>query len=350
MADRLVEEETKRSKSTTVTSLQDHCRKAILKCVTISRVHQVMDLPLPAVIQDFLTSFSIPEDFDLTGMYVDYNFNFPYHLHHRTHQIHPGVCLLDGTNVLIKSYSDIPCSMCGNEGSKLEDKKTREIWRTIKHENVQNCLLTITDPSQNFECTVFDFPMMNLQDYAYNVYLAGNHVPEFLVWEILLKLTTALLYLAAKKVEPWDLCKPETTVIDERGQIKIENLLLYYPSKRPFRPLDNVAFSKMYQAPELAYSSNATAGSAVWGIGSVLLELVLPVPIVLLKNRGSFHFPPILPYGSCYSSRLHSVILCCLRSHPQQRPSLKSLQMLAKNELKSLNGVYTGSRNLLHFI
>ncbi|XP_071079115.1 uncharacterized protein [Haliotis cracherodii] len=333
-----------------IASLQEQCRRSILARISIRHVQQVARLPLPCVVKDFLTTFRFTEDFDLSGMYIDYNFNFPHHAHHRTHQVHPGICTLDATQVLLKCLSDQPCELCGTAREDFRlSRKEREIWESLKHTNLQNCLLSNVKNQHNMTCYVLEFPLMNIQEYAYKVFMSGNVVPEYLVWETLLKLTSVFLYLETEKVEAWDLCQPEHVVIDNRGEIKLENLLLYSPARNLIKPRRNVGARQPFQCA----AGRVTANTIVVGIGNVISHLIAPVPTVLVKDKitSTFINHPRISDWVCmsrYSETLRGTVAQCMRHSP--RPTLNKLSATARGMVNLLGPIYKGPYNLLELI
>ena len=310
--------------SNSVTSLQNLCRSAILSAVTLERVNTIGKLPLPNLLKDYLCLFHIPKDFDLDGLYIDYHCNFPNHVHHKVHQIHPGRCLIDGSRVLIKSQHLFQsCSTCETAGKcTMETDTAREKWLQVSHPNLMNCHLAMLDSDAQKVCFIFEFPSITLQDFIFRMFLAKQRVPEIIVWKILSKLLSVLSYLSDNGLVPWELCHPQNVVITNRGEVKLENMLLYLPAGTGARFQTNTS---AYQSPEQTKGFRPTVKTLVWGLGYVLFDLTAQFPSSFLKPQYGSPFPAVTPNGY-YSTELNRTIHECLRQNPRSRPSLASVK------------------------
>lgn len=318
-----------------VKSLQNLCRATVLSNVTLGRVKNVKNLELPNLLKDYLSSFNIPDDFNLDGFYIDYHCNFPNHVHHKVHQIHPGKCLIDGAKVLIKSQHLFEnCRTCDSSGRcMMRSSGDRDIWLQLRHENLMSCLMSIQDPLEQRVCLVFEFPGITLQDFVFRMFLAKTQIPEIIIWQVLTKLSSVLIYLENNGLIPWELCHPQNVVITNKGEVKLENLLLYLPINPGSRYQTNTA---KRVSPEQMAGNETTSQTVVWGLGRILYEMCarLPsrCPIMKVVN-----FPPV-----CYNQAINctkelSKVMCeCLRTDPQSRPSLSSLLQRAERQIERL--------------
>ena len=319
-----------------VKSLQHLCRATVLSNVTLGCVKNVKNLELPNLLKDFLCSFNIPDDFDLDGFYIDYHCNFPNHVHHKVHQIHPGKCLIDGAKVLIKSQhcSDV-CRTCDSSGRcTMQSSNERDIWLHLRHKNLMSCLMSINESQAERMCLVFEFPGITLQDFVFRMFLSKQQVPEIISWQILSKLTSVLIYLENNGLIPWELCHPQNVVITNKGEVKLENLLLYLPMKSGSRYQSNTA-KKM--SPEQMKGEEPTTKTLVWGLGRILYEICARLP----RRAPSLKVTNIPPM--CYNQAINctkelSKVMCeCLRTNPSARPTLCALKQRADRQIEKLN-------------
>lgn len=340
-------------------TLQDLCRAEVIGSVSLERMQQVGDLPLPSLLRDQLTTFRIHEDFDLEGLYMDYNFNFPNHVHHQNHQIHPGVCRLDGSKVLIKSQKLLsPCACCEITGrQKVKEPGEREIWAALRHPNLLNCLFSMIDPTSQLVCYVLEFPEITLQDFAFRLQFFGHHVPEYLVWQTIYKLTQVFDYLMGEKLEPVALCQPQHIVIDSGGEIKVENLLLYLPDSTGSHYRTTVIHSNLasfYSPPEETMGLETSPEKTIaWCLGCILYELTSYMPP---GKTGSYSAQPlqatspIIPAVNRYSAALLRLTAACLCEDPGQRLPLTMIRLAAERAEEKLRKYYKGPSNLLQLL
>lgn len=318
-----------------VKTLQQLCRATVLSSVTLGRVNSVRKLEIPNLLKDFLSSFNIPGDFDLDGFYIEYHCNFPNHVHHKVHQIHPGRCLIDDTKVLIKSQHLFEiCRTCDSSGKCIMNScNERELWQGLRHENLMSCLTAIRDPLAKRVCLVFEFPGITLQDFVFRMFLAKQQIPEIVSWQILLKLTSVLIYLENNGVIPWELCHPQNVVITNKGEVKLENLLLYLPMKSGSRYQTNTA---KRLSPEQIEGNKVTSKTIVWALGRIIYEI---------SARFRQRNPMVKVSASqlmCYTQAINctrelSKLTCeCLRNDPASRPSLSSLKQRAETQIEKL--------------
>lgn len=318
-----------------VKSLQHLCRASVLSNVTLGRVQNVRNLELPNLLKDYLCSFNIPDDFDLDGFYIDYHCNFPNHVHHKVHQIHPGKCLIDGAKVLIKSqHVTEVCRNCDSSGKcVMQSSSDREMWLHLRHTNLMSCLMVINDPLAQRVCLVFEFPGITLQDFVFRMFLSKQQIPEIISWQVLLKLATVLIYLENNGLIPWELCHPQNVVITNKGEVKLENLLLYLPMKSGSRYQTNTA-KKL--SPEQMKGEDVTTKTVVWGLGRILYEVCARLP-KRGPNLKVTNIPPM-----CYSQAVNctkelSKVMCeCLRTNPGSRPTLGAVRQRAERQIEKL--------------
>jgi serine/threonine protein kinase len=183
-------------------------------------------------------------------------------------------------------------------------------------------------------CLVFEFPGITLQDFVFRMFLSKQQVPEIISWQILSKLTSVLIYLENNGLIPWELCHPQNVVITNKGEVKLENLLLYLPMKSGSRYQSNTA-KKM--SPEQMKGEEPTTKTLVWGLGRILYEFCarLPRRAPTLKVT---NIPPM-----CYNQAINctkelSKVMCeCLRTNPCARPTLCALKQRADRQIEKLN-------------
>lgn len=304
-----------------VKSLQDVCRQKILQSFGVENIQEVWTLPLPTVIKEFLGTFNIPMDFAFEDMYVDYNFNFPNHTHHKVHQICPGKCTFSKTNVLVKSERrNEVCTKCNCSGAQqMVSSKTREMWTGLRHQNLMTCHLKLTDNESDRVLHVFDFPVVNIEELVFKIHYKGRGIPEVLVWETIAQLSDVLLYLGSHGVYPWELCQPRHIVINERGRILIENMLLYLPMKIGSH-LQFQTSSCTYVPPEVLHQRYVGPESLVWGLGATIHTMTSRAD--LMQGNAKIYFEG-------FSIQLQNLVAACMDPRPFSRPSMKTIASLS---------------------
>lgn len=330
---------------TGVISLQDACRHKILQKIGVGNIHKTWDLPLPTVIKEFLCTFHIPTDFALDDMFVDYNFNFPNHVHHKVHQIYAGKCTFSGTNILMKSEKENEvCSICNGSGSKqMVSAKTREMWAAFKHRNLMACHIKMRDTESSRIFHVFDFPVTNLEELVFKVHVQGQRIPEVLVWETILQLSDVLVYLGNHGVYPWELCQPRHIVISERGRILMENMLLYLPIKNGSHFQFQTISSCTSMPPEVLNWGYVGPESVVWGLGVTIHDMTSQI-IQNTREIKRFHAGD---FSSEYSMQLQSLAAACLDPRPVFRPSLQTISSLSSLVLSKCYAAKQSQQTLL---
>ena len=331
-----------------VCSLQQWCRRATLKALTLQRIDKIHELPLPHALKLFLGTFSVPDDFNTDGFHMTYNFHFPNHPHHKNHRVHPARCLVtDLAKVLIKVENDqsAGCSVCAMLGQPrlVNPHQESDHWAVVNHPHIQRCFMKMTNDPQNatlgggvgpysqhrhasgeggsdpssITCYVLEFPLINLKDVILRLSLAGTYIPEFLLWDTIFRISSALHHLESLGLYS-DLCEPQNFVLMADGQVKVENLLLYLPTRggsglhhhhQPhhqshhhqhhqapyYRTATTTRHQKVaiYSAPEswlleqrptLPEITSTNEALTVWGLGCVFYELASLCPAFLLET------------------------------------------------------------------
>lgn len=342
-----------------VKSLQQWCRRRILASLTMRRIDKIQELPLPPAVRSFLSTFKVPDDFDTDGYHMNYNFQFPNHPHHRTHRVHPAVSKFDNTRVLIKvqNMNSNDCSICAVLGEPLIFEQETDKWATVNHPNLQRCFMKMVDQEQNISCYVLEFPVISLKEVAFQLSLSKVYVPEYLLWDTIYKLASALAYLQVQCLFS-ELMEPQHFVLDKYGEVKVENLLLYLPSQGNIRYRTNISaqYSAAYVAPELRVGGQKNLPSLTWALGCVFYELAALIPAYVSESMHMGHrkvdSPPYVHrrLPDHYSGGLESVILQCLSEDPEQRPTFKHLMKVSEHWLKFMQPFYRGPVSLLQLL
>ena len=358
-----------------VCPLQQWCRRAILRSLTLHRVDKINELPLPNALNACISTFSVPEDFDTDGFHMTYNFHFPNHPHHKTHRVHPARYLIDKTRVLIKAQNNNchGCSVCSMLGEELRVHQESDRWALANHPHIQRCFMKMINDKTAITCYVLEFPLINLKDVAIKLSISSIHIPEFLLWDTMYKMASALNHLHELNLST-GLCEPQNFVLMSDGQVKVENLLLYLPTMfgvhtyRTCVPRQKVA---IYTAPETwlgwQWNNFANMATTIWGLGCVFYELAALCPAFLLETytmkislvpgtwfgpNDGVHLrpqtPPPLP--PAYSHQLGNVIGSCLREMAEDRPSLCQIMDVAAFNATQLKPHYSGPKTLLDLL
>ncbi|KAK3094137.1 hypothetical protein FSP39_024588 [Pinctada imbricata] len=323
-----------------VQNLQDICRSVILEKITLKNIQQVADLPLPQILKEFIGTFHIDKDFNLDGIYEEYNFNFPNHVHHKAHQIHPAKCVINGENVLLRYQSIEDCTMCNNVGILTpRSEETREKWAYLRHDNLMQCHLRMYDQEKNVSFSVLDFPIINLEDLVIRTFVERKQIPEMLIWDTVVKLSSVLQYLTEKDIYPWELCQPRHVVVGINGNVMLENMLLYLPVKSdaPYQ-IETCARLSNYTSPEQLKGQPLSPKTLIWGLGCIINELALLFPTSLQRTE---NLKLVLPSSAkTRSPALRKLIQHCLQEDFRCRPMLKEVEIIAKLELNKATKLY----------
>ncbi len=237
--------------------------------------------------------------------------------------------------------------------------------------------MKMVDNVHKITCYVLEFPLISLKDLAIKLSFATISVPEFLIWDTIYKLISALQYLQDENLYN-ELYEPQHFILDQFGQVKVENLLLYLPTQGSSRYRTSAQHKvAIYTAPEQWVGSYGEPKSSIWGLGCVVYELAALCPAFLLEsyslkvaipshgpelaghiNRSARGLssnlrlipraPPPLPLQ--YSQDLSTFINNCLQESVQDRPDLTQLMDTALTKLQELSPEYCGPHTLLHLI
>ncbi|XP_052271464.1 serine/threonine-protein kinase PknB-like [Dreissena polymorpha] len=225
------------------------------------------------------------------------------------------------------------CRTCETSGKcVMMSNKDRAVWQQLRHKNLMSCLMSIHDPVTERFCLVFEFPGITLQDFVFRMFLAKSNVPELISWQVLSKLASVLIFLENNGILPWELCHPQNVVITQRGEIKLENLLLYLPVKDGSRYQTNTS---KRMSPEQMKGESATAKTLVWGLGRILYEICARLPVKEPSVKTAT--PPLCYHQAVNCTKDLSRVMCeCLRNNPSSRPTLQSLLERAERHVEVL--------------
>lgn len=297
-------------------SLQQHCRTFILQAVGLKRLARIVDLPIPKTMINFLANQLTVDDF-----YVNRN---NLNSEHISHCVYPAKCLLDMSEVLLKCVP--PC---------LADdrfKAVMEAWNEVNHPNIMSSFLQFNQGGT--EIIVFEYPPVALVDILNDRRELRRLLPEYLIWKAFCELCSAMKYLNEKGIL-YETSKPtERISFDENGTLKLDSGLLYQSS--PQDTMNAMAMGDtntgLYSPPEVLKGQAFGPESQVWLLGCLLYELAAVDPAYKVEGTDMFSAlanimegrpPPDI--NENFSDELKTTIRDCVKSDPDQRPSMEEL-------------------------
>lgn len=367
-------------------NLQHLCRWQILRRIGLDNVDKIQKLPLPVFFKRFLTTFYMPEDFEINRLsyreYAVHHSRFPCH---QTHQVYNGVCSFTKSNILIKCHAsaDTKCKACVLLGEKLVSTHSSETWRTVSHPNIQKCLVWFKDPEipRTFYCIEPSF--ISLKETVHNLRCNQTRIPEYLLWDCLSRMTSVLEYLNNKGLYP-EFMDTQHWFIDAKGCLKMENMLLDMcgEGETHYRTRGQSFTDQIWKSPEEVSEGEINNSTPLWGMGCIVYELanLHPASRATCKDCAFHKRSPIarpaqigrammpscsvarngprfptphslveLPICDKYSEDLR-VMIARLMNFPEVRPLILAVKAVTDRSLSSLAPDYNGPKTLLQVV
>lgn len=130
------------------------------------------------------------------------------------------------------------------------------------------------------------------------------------------------MYLGSHGVYPWELCQPRHIVINERGRILMENMLLYLPMKSGSH-LQFQTSSCTYVPPEVLQWGYVGPENLVWGLGAIIHAMSSQsLSTGLVQENEKF-------YNDSYSVQMQNLVAACVDPRPLCRPTLETIASLS---------------------
>lgn len=318
--DILKPEETNQEPQAT-SSLQDSCRKAIVRAVGLDRLCKASELPVPKPMVNFLAGELSTNDF-----FVNRN---SLNSENISNCVYPAQCLLDNRTVMLKCIG--PC-MASEELSKA-----MRAWSNVEHPSLMKCFAEFKQ--NKHDVLIFEHAPCSFTDVQTKLRKSGGSIPEDLIWRAFAQLCDVLVFLRTRGLE-YEKLKPECIAFDTDGTLKLDNLLLYMPFKEDEMmealALDDDNLKGIYTPPEVL-NEETSDKSVTWIIGCIIYEMATLRPAYAIQGTDMFsalsevmegNAPP--PIATSYSEDLRGLVESCLRPADEGRPSLDELLGITK--------------------
>lgn len=302
-------------------SLQESCRKAIIRAVGLDRLCKVSELPVPKPMVNFLAGELSTNDF-----FVNRN---SLNSENLSNCVYPAQCLLDNRTVMLKCIA--PCM-------KSDDlTKAIKSWSNLEHPNLMRCFAEFKQ--NKHDVLIFEHAPYSFADIQTKLRKCGGLIPEGLIWRALAQLSEVLVFLRSRGLE-YEKLKPECVTFDTDGTLKLDNLLLYMPFKEDemmeAMTLDDDSLKGIYSPPEVI-NEEISEKSITWIVGCIAYEMATLRPAYAIQGTDLFSALNDVMEGktpalisSCYSEELRNVVEKCLQPHAETRPSIDEVLTLAK--------------------
>ena len=367
-------------------SLQHLCRRVIIRSIGMNNVCNARQLPLPPPLKQFLTTFYMPQDIEITRMnYRQYAVHHSRYPCHTTHQVYNGMCKIDYAAIIIKCHSDaeINCKACMLLGEKMRFAHDSQVWKTVNHPNIQKCLLCFTNTSISKKFYLIETPHMSLKELVHNLRCNENTIPEYLLWNCIARMTSALVYLNDKGIHA-EFMDTHHWHLDIRGNLKLENILMdmcgegstHYTTRGECCYPDNI-----WKSPEEIAEQVTDHRTPLWGLGCISYELanlhpaarvsikasafsrrrslVRPVQVGqsmtirgVTRNGPRYNLPHSLvatPVTEKYSEDFR-MLIARLMAEASLRPPILTVKVVSQRNIAEFGAKYNGPKNLIRLI
>ena len=302
-------------------SLQDSCRKAIVRAVGLDRLCKASELPVPKPMVNFLAGELSTNDF-----FVNRN---SLNSENISNCVYPAQCLLDNRTVMLKCIG--PC-MASEELSKA-----MKAWSDVEHPSLMKCFAQFKQDKH--DVLIFEHAPCSFAHVQTKLRKSGASIPEGLVWRASAQLCDVLVFLRTRGLE-YEKLKPECIAFDTDGTLKLDNLLLYMPFNEDemmeAMALDDDNLKGIYTPPEVL-NEETSDKSVTWIVGCIIYEMVTLRPAYAIQGTDMFSALNDVMEGNapqaiaaCYSEDLRGLVESCLRQDTEARPSLDEVLAITK--------------------
>ena len=312
-------------KQTKESTLQDHCRAAVLGAVGIDKAEDLSkELNLPASLIAFLTKEFGSSDFFINSEEVT--------AEDITAETYNAVCKASKQSVMLS---------CIPNHFMQTNAKTVEKWANEGIHGVQKCLISFNEGQKTI--FVLQGGLKNLKNVIDDMTKKCKESDEGSVWDLLKKIVIILQAIESKNMH----CKGlevSKICLDKSGEVLLYNPITYINANANNNPfaVSEIGASAIYTPPEVISGDEPVVNSTSWVLGCILYEVVMRKPAY--KTDGSDIFtalndivegkkPESLP--NTFSKDLQATIWSCLQVQMHDRPTLAELLNTADDQLKN---------------
>lgn len=217
-------------------SLQESCRKSIIRAVGLDRLCKASELPVPKPMVNFLAGELSTNDF-----FVNRN---SLNSENISNCIYPAQCLLDNRTVMLKCIG--PCMKSPELTSAMK------AWGDVQHPHLMQCFAEFKQ--NKHDILIFEHAPHSFTEIQTKLRNSSGSIPEGLIWRAFAQLCEVLVFLRSRGLE-YDKLKPECIAFDADGNLKLDNMLLYMPFKEDemmnAMAVDDEGLKGIYTSPEV---------------------------------------------------------------------------------------------------
>ena len=220
----------------TTPSLQESCRRTIIRAVGLDRLCKASELPVPKPMVNFLAGELSTNDF-----FVNRN---SLNSENISNCIYPAQCLLDNRTVMLKCI--------GPSMKSPELTSAMKTWGDVEHPHLMRCFAEFKQ--NKHDILIFEHAPHSFTDIQTKLRNSNGSIPEDLIWRAFAQLCEVLVFLRSRGLE-YEKLKPECIAFDSDGNVKLDNLLLYMPFKEDemmdAMAVDDEGLKGIYTSPEV---------------------------------------------------------------------------------------------------
>jgi len=235
---------------------------------------------------------------------------------------------INGKNYAMKK---LDLSKKGGEEERKKTRKEIEILKTVHHPNIVKFYTSFEKEKMTY--IVIEYVAgKTLDQVIQESAKKKEHIPEKIVWKIMIELLSGLTYLHEEvKIIHRDI-KPDNILVTDNNHVKITDFGISAINRDDIN--DTVRFHNsamgpiLFMAPEIGKEETYSFKVDVWMLGLTFYKLMAwGIPYAILAFPPIFHQrikipnPPPLP--DFYSDELKSVVLEMNDDDPEKRPTSK---------------------------
>ena len=235
---------------------------------------------------------------------------------------------INGKNYAMKK---LDLSKKGGEEERKKTRKEIEILKTVHHPNIVKFYTSFEKEKMTY--IVIEYVAgKTLDQVIQESAKKKEHIPEKIVWKIMIELLSGLSYLHEEvKIIHRDI-KPDNILVTDNNHVKITDFGISAINRDDIN--DTVRFHNsamgpiLFMAPEIGKEETYSFKVDVWMLGLTFYKLMAwGIPYAILAFPPIFHQrikipnPPPLP--DFYSDELKSVVLEMNDDDPEKRPTSK---------------------------
>ena len=306
-------------------TLQDHCRAAVLGATGIEKAEDLTDkLNLPASLIGFLTKQFGTDDFFINSSDVT--------AENISTETYNAICTFSKQSVMLKCI--------GNQFVK-ENSECVKNWTKKELGGIQKCLTSFSEGQKDI--FVLQGNLKNLKALVEDMKRSEKQAEEGSLWDLLKKLASVLQNFHRNNLHYKDLQISKIS-LDKSGDVCLYNPIIYInkdTNNDPFA-ISETGANAIYTPPEVISGEEPTIKSNIWALGCILYEVAMQKPAY--ETDGSDIFASLnaivegkkpKSFNDNFSKELQEIIWSCLQAQMHERPDLNTLLTTANDQLKN---------------